>query len=93
MKGEFLLVTCRKRRKRNTNLYKAVSNVFINPTYMDLLNLTKLCFFSLFLKNVFMHCSLRLNLYLTSKYDYGTFYAIPYRSSPNEAVLFHIGDI
>ena len=36
---------------------------------------------------------LRLNLYLSSKYGYGTFYSIPYRRSPNEVVLFHIGDI
>lgn len=80
MKGEVLVVTFAV--KKETNLYKAVSNVFINLAYMDSWNLLQV-FFLLFLKNVLMYRSYWLNFYLTSKYGYGIFYAIPYRCPRN----------
>lgn len=49
MKGEVLVVTFAV--KKETNLYKAVSNVFINLAYMDSWNLSdKFFFFFIILK-------------------------------------------
>ena len=77
MKGEFSVVTFAVQEKRH--FYRAVSNVFINPTYMDSLNLSSFVFSSF--------KSLHTAVYLTSWLNIAMAHLMPF---PIEALQMRL---